>query len=570
MFTALAQYIDPLVGLLAPATIPQNLYSIRGPIYVEPSSLQPPIYATQAVAVGPPVVSPPMIGQPMVGSNQYQNGIIGSPLMGSPSPYNPYASNYPLQMMYDEQQDDVSPPLSPPTRRFNTNVQSGIQQIGQGNMNLQGNIQQVNRRSLQPSSTQASRSFEHQTNPNQRTGIAQADEILLSDAALRNAGPVRALTSRQLQNDALQGLNPQQQSALQAMASRRQMQADQVQSFLRSQQQLQAPRIDVASPYTRSQLQALGLGQMQNDQLQAYGLGQAQNDQLQAFGLGQSQNDQMQNFDLGQMQNDQMQAYGLGQSQNDQLQAFGLGQSQNDQLQAYGLGQAQNNQLQAFGLGQMQNDPLQAYGFSQLQNDPLNAYSKRQLQAQADQIQALKRMNQNDQLQALKRTQQNDQLQALARAQQGIASRSQFQAFRPRPPIIVAPTTGYAGQLQFGRQDFAARRYENQLNDELADGIKLNDATMKSQALSDTLRQAKGYTADTSARFNDAVLLNDDLNDAPHKETLSDPINAKRAKMLEDALNDELADDTSNMMNDNPHQLVIPPTMSRKNPSHER
>lgn len=46
-------------------------------------------------------------------------------------------------MFYDELQDEVSPQ----TRRFNTNIQSGIQQIGQGNMNLQGNIQQVNRRS---------------------------------------------------------------------------------------------------------------------------------------------------------------------------------------------------------------------------------------------------------------------------------------------------------------------------------------------------------------------------------------------------------------------------------------
>jgi hypothetical protein len=38
-FAASSQVIDPLTGLMAPA--PPNLLIIRGPIYVEPSALQP-------------------------------------------------------------------------------------------------------------------------------------------------------------------------------------------------------------------------------------------------------------------------------------------------------------------------------------------------------------------------------------------------------------------------------------------------------------------------------------------------------------------------------------------------
>lgn len=163
----MAQYVDPLVGLMSPAIPPPNLYTIRGPIYIEPSSLQTPfyqqqsMYGQQGLAVGPSMVGPPMVGPPMVGPPA-----VGSPYYGqsivSPSPYNPYAPNYPNQIMYDEQQDEVSPQ----TRRLNTNVQSGIQQIGQGNMNLQGNIQQVNRRS-QTQPLQASQTFKTQNNRNQ-------------------------------------------------------------------------------------------------------------------------------------------------------------------------------------------------------------------------------------------------------------------------------------------------------------------------------------------------------------------------------------------------------------------
>lgn len=88
--------------------------------------------------VGPPMMGPPVVGPP----------VIGTPVI-APSPYAPYSA---LQLMYDELADDVSPQL----RRFNTNTQSGIQQIGQGNMNLQGNIQQVNRRSSTLSQDQVS------------------------------------------------------------------------------------------------------------------------------------------------------------------------------------------------------------------------------------------------------------------------------------------------------------------------------------------------------------------------------------------------------------------------------
>jgi hypothetical protein len=38
-FAASSQIVEPLIGILAPA--PPNLLTIRGPIYVEPSALQP-------------------------------------------------------------------------------------------------------------------------------------------------------------------------------------------------------------------------------------------------------------------------------------------------------------------------------------------------------------------------------------------------------------------------------------------------------------------------------------------------------------------------------------------------
>lgn len=156
LFSALAQYIDPLVGLLAPQQ-PSNMFAIRGPIYVEPASLQPPLFSSYGpqpgYAVGPAVVGPPVVGPPVVGSPVMGPAMVAPPIYGqnvvSPSPYNPYV---PVQMLYDEQQDEVSPS----GRRSNKNVQAHIQQLGQGNMNLQGNIQQVNRRSIRNDPMQAS------------------------------------------------------------------------------------------------------------------------------------------------------------------------------------------------------------------------------------------------------------------------------------------------------------------------------------------------------------------------------------------------------------------------------
>lgn len=135
--------MDPLVGLLTPAVVPQNLYSIQGPVYVEPAGLQPPFLQhvhpqiIGSSVVGPPVLGPPIASAPLVSAPVYVHP--------SPSPYNPYApSHSPLQLLYDEQQDEISPPHS---RRSNSNVQSGIQQFGDRNSNLQGNIQQSRRSS---------------------------------------------------------------------------------------------------------------------------------------------------------------------------------------------------------------------------------------------------------------------------------------------------------------------------------------------------------------------------------------------------------------------------------------
>jgi hypothetical protein len=139
------QQVDPVVGMLAPSP-PSTLYTIRGPIYVEPSSLQ--AYVQQGVAVAPQAPSPPSYYAPAPAPSP---PVIGQAVL-APSPYNPYSQPW---VMLDEHQDEVSAP----SRRYNTNEQSGIQQIGQGNMNLQGNIQQINRRSSYPQQQQQVTSF---------------------------------------------------------------------------------------------------------------------------------------------------------------------------------------------------------------------------------------------------------------------------------------------------------------------------------------------------------------------------------------------------------------------------
>lgn len=90
-----------MVGLLTPALPPPILYAIRGPIYVEPSSLQPPLmaqyplvdvnsYQQQTANPYAPQIAPP-VSQPVV----------------SPSPYSPYATVYPIQSQYDDLYDEV-------------------------------------------------------------------------------------------------------------------------------------------------------------------------------------------------------------------------------------------------------------------------------------------------------------------------------------------------------------------------------------------------------------------------------------------------------------------------------
>jgi hypothetical protein len=95
-------------------------YTIPGPIYVDLQTL----FST---------------------SRSSQN--LGLPVIGPST-----TQSFPRQSMNDEQNEETKTVSS---RRFNSNVQSGIQQIGHGNMNLQGNIQQVKHHhssQLQPAS----------------------------------------------------------------------------------------------------------------------------------------------------------------------------------------------------------------------------------------------------------------------------------------------------------------------------------------------------------------------------------------------------------------------------------
>lgn len=121
-FLVYGQY-DPIASLLG---LPvgygsPGLLAIRGPIYVDGSSLSPVVNNAET--------------PPMTSSQSMQPSIMPY----SSSPYNTYNPQMPVQIMYDENN------LNPTSRRtaLNENSQSEIQQIGSGNMNLQGNIQQV-------------------------------------------------------------------------------------------------------------------------------------------------------------------------------------------------------------------------------------------------------------------------------------------------------------------------------------------------------------------------------------------------------------------------------------------
>ncbi|KAG5680179.1 hypothetical protein PVAND_009704 [Polypedilum vanderplanki] len=110
--TSSSQMVEPLIGLLAPA--PQNLLTIRGPVYVEPSALQPPSFMLgPPVSVGPPILGPPivtspitspMIADPLESLFSFDTPLInrlGTPVI-SPNPFNPYQTQ--VQIVYDEDQ----------------------------------------------------------------------------------------------------------------------------------------------------------------------------------------------------------------------------------------------------------------------------------------------------------------------------------------------------------------------------------------------------------------------------------------------------------------------------------
>lgn len=97
IFSAFGQYFDPANGMLVPARIPTQLYTINAPVYVEPQNLQP-LYRRELI--GPPMVSAPFVGPPVV-----SEPFVGPPILSAPSPYD-YAYR-PMQLMYDEQQDEV-------------------------------------------------------------------------------------------------------------------------------------------------------------------------------------------------------------------------------------------------------------------------------------------------------------------------------------------------------------------------------------------------------------------------------------------------------------------------------
>lgn len=122
-FVAFGQY-DPIANLLSlPVGLgTPGLIAVRGPIYVDGSSLSP---------VNNPNLA--AIGSPMQARQAPMQNIAYSP-------YNTYNPQTPVQFMYDESHIDSD------NRRtaVNENLQREIQQFGSGNMNLQGNIQQVN------------------------------------------------------------------------------------------------------------------------------------------------------------------------------------------------------------------------------------------------------------------------------------------------------------------------------------------------------------------------------------------------------------------------------------------
>lgn len=97
IFSGVAQYVDPMIGFLTPAISPPILYAIKGPIYVEPASLQAAVLTQvrpQAVEINHPL--PSQIAKPIV--NQH---------VVPPSPFNPYATTLSAHVHHNDLIDEV-------------------------------------------------------------------------------------------------------------------------------------------------------------------------------------------------------------------------------------------------------------------------------------------------------------------------------------------------------------------------------------------------------------------------------------------------------------------------------
>lgn len=128
------------------------LSSSNVPVFVETSQPYAPTTYVSAPLQTPQLAydAPQLQYAPQLAYAPAYNPLVYAPgplYQQNPPVYAPqYTPTYSAPVLMDELSDEVTPVN---TRRFNSNVQSGIQQIGQGNMNLQGNIQQVGRRSAQ-------------------------------------------------------------------------------------------------------------------------------------------------------------------------------------------------------------------------------------------------------------------------------------------------------------------------------------------------------------------------------------------------------------------------------------
>ncbi|CAO1413051.1 unnamed protein product [Diamesa serratosioi] len=228
---------DPIANLLGlPVGMGSpGLLAVRGPIYVDGSSLSP--------------VNP--------GYSQMESSQVLQPQVGvySQSPYNTYNPQMPVQYMYDEN-------IEPTSRRttLNANSQSEIQQIGYGNMNLQGNIQQATG---------------GRWNPADKASAASG----IPNHQLADTGVAQGSLPQSQYPQAAEAWNPNQ--GPQSQGKGQQAQGSQAQG---SGYQLQGPQAQKAGNQ-RQGYQEQGAGQ-QNQGSQAQGLGkQRQGSQAQGAAL---------------------------------------------------------------------------------------------------------------------------------------------------------------------------------------------------------------------------------------------------------------------------------------------